>query len=56
MSAHAIDIQDGATRFVADPTLTVTGKPAIQVALSLDGHELGFQISKELHARLGELL
>lgn len=47
---------DGHTTLAAHPTLTATGKRAIQLILSADRTELGFQITEGLLRDLAGLL
>lgn len=47
---------DGHTRLVACPTLTLTGRRAIQLVLEQDGRELGIQITRELAEQIVALL
>lgn len=51
-----IEIHDGPTKLTATQTVTATGKPAIQLIVALDDLQLGFQLTRERYARLGELL
>lgn len=51
-----VDHVVGHTRLAAHPTITLTGRRAIQLTLEQDGDALGFQITRELYIRLGALL